>query len=169
MTMADGTPVGDSGVTPDPAARDARFLHTMPSKQYPLVISVSMPRTGSIANHDDLRRIGMVMTGGIALIMLLAALLMFKRHAIDPMADMARADPRRRVLPYYQPVVDLQTGRLIGAEVLVRWRQPDGSFVEPNAFVLLLELGGLVLEFTRKLMRRRAQGAWPTRWDGVRT
>src|SRR4029079_5893221 len=51
------------------------------------------------------------------------------------------------------PVVDLQSGRLIGAEVLVRWRQPDGSFVEPNAFVLLLESSGLVLEFTRKLMR----------------
>jgi sensor c-di-GMP phosphodiesterase-like protein len=153
MTMADGTPVGDSVATPDPAVPDARFLHTMPSKRYPLVISVSLPRTGSIANHDGLRRIALVMTGGIVLIMLLSALLLFRRGAIDPMADMARAIRDDEFLPYYQPVVDLQTGRLIGAEVLVRWRQPDGSFIEPNAFVLLLESSGLVLEFTRKLMR----------------
>jgi sensor c-di-GMP phosphodiesterase-like protein len=153
MTMADGTPVGDSGATPDPAVRGAPILHTLSSTQYPLVISISMPRAGSIANHDDLRRIALVMTGGIALIMLLAALFLFKRGAIDPMADMARAIRDDEFLPYYQPVVDLQSGRLIGAEVLVRWRQPDGSFVEPNAFVLLLESSGLVLEFTRKLMR----------------
>jgi EAL domain-containing protein (putative c-di-GMP-specific phosphodiesterase class I) len=153
IAMADGMPVGDSGTMPDPAAQDARFLHTLPSKQYPLVISVSTPRTGAIANHDDLRRIGMVMTGGIALIILLVALLFSRRDAIDPMADMARAIRDDEFLPYYQPVVDLQSGRLIGAEVLVRWRRPDGSFVEPNAFVLLLETSGLVLEFTRKLMR----------------
>ena len=89
------------------------------------------------------------MTGGIALIMLLAALFLFKRGPIDPMAEMARAIRDDEFLPYYQPVVDLQSGRLIGAEVLVRWRQPDGSIIEPSAFVLLLELSGLVLEFTR--------------------
>jgi sensor c-di-GMP phosphodiesterase-like protein len=64
----------------------------------------------------------MVMTGGIALIILLVALLFSRRDAIDPMADMARAIRDDEFLPYYQPVVDLQSGRLIGAEVLVRWR-----------------------------------------------
>ena len=66
---------------------------------------------------------------------------------------MARAIRHDEFVPYYQPVVDLQSGRP-GAEVLVRWRAPDGSFVEPSAFVLLLESSGLVVEFTRKLMRR---------------
>jgi sensor c-di-GMP phosphodiesterase-like protein len=153
IAMPDGTPVGDTGAMPDPATQEAQFLHTLRSKQYPFVVSVAMPRTGVTANHDDLRRIGVVMTGGIALIILLFALLFSKRDATDPMADMARAIRDDEFLPYYQPLVDLQTGRLIGAEVLVRWRRPDGSFVEPNAFILLLESSGLVLEFTRKLMR----------------
>jgi sensor c-di-GMP phosphodiesterase-like protein len=67
---------------------------------------------------------------------------------------MARAIRDDEFVPYYQPVVDLQSGRLLGAEVLVRWRTPDGTMIEPGAFVLLLESSGLVLEFTRKLMRR---------------
>jgi sensor c-di-GMP phosphodiesterase-like protein len=153
IAMSDGTPVGDSGVTPDAATQSAKFLHTLQSKQYPLVISVSMSRTGVVANYEDLRRIGMVMTGGIALIILLFALLFSKRDPTDPMAEMARAIRDDEFVPYYQPLVDLQTGQLLGAEVLVRWRRPDGNFVEPNAFVLLLESSGLVLEFTRKLMR----------------
>jgi sensor c-di-GMP phosphodiesterase-like protein len=153
IAMADGTLIGDSGGAAGATTHEAQFANTLRSKQYPLVISVSMPRTGVVADHDDLRRIGMVMTGGIALVILLFALLFSRRDAIDPMANMARAIRDNEFVPYYQPLVDLQTGRLIGAEVLVRWRQPDGSFVEPNAFVLLLESSGLVLEFTRKLMR----------------
>jgi sensor c-di-GMP phosphodiesterase-like protein len=153
IAMSDGTPVGDSGIKPEPASQGAQFLHTVPSKQYPLTVSVSMSRTGVVANYEDLRRIGMVMTGGIALIILLVALLFSKRDPADPMAEMARAIRDDEFVPYYQPLVDLQTGRLLGAEVLARWHRPDGNFVEPNAFVLLLESSGLVLEFTRKLMR----------------
>ncbi len=155
--MADGTPLGDSGMMPDPATPGAQFSDSLRSKQYPLVMTVSMPRSGVVANHDDLRRIGIVITGGIALVILLFALLLTKRQPPDPNAEMARAIRDDEFVPYYQPVVDLQSGRLLGAEVLVRWRAPDGTMIEPGAFVLLLESSGLVLEFTRKLMRRVRQ------------
>ena len=154
IAMADGTLLGDSGMTPDPATLGAQFSDSLRSKQYPLVMTVSMPRSGVVANHDDLRRIGIVITGGIALVILLFALLLTKRQPPDPNAEMARAIRDDEFVPYYQPVVDLQSGRLLGAEVLVRWRAPDGTMIEPGAFVLFLESSGLVLEFTRKLMRR---------------
>jgi sensor c-di-GMP phosphodiesterase-like protein len=154
LAVSDGTTVGDSGVMPDPATQEAQFFDTLSSKLYPLAISVSMPHTGVVSHYDDLRRVGMVMTGGIALVILLFALVFAKRRPDDPMADMAKAIRDDEFVPYYQPLVDLQTGRLLGAEVLVRWRRPDGEFVEPNAFILLLESSGLVLEFTRKLMHR---------------
>jgi len=154
IAMADGTLLGDSGMTPDPATLGAQFSDSLRSKQYPLVMTVSMPRSGVVANHDDLRRIGIVITGGIALVILLFALLLTKRQPPDPNVEMARAIRDDEFVPYYQPVVDLQSGRLLGAEVLVRWRAPDGTMIEPGAFVLLLESSGLVLEFTRKLMRR---------------
>ena len=57
-------------------------------------------------------------------------------------------------MPYYQPVVDIQTGRLLSAEVLVRWRKPNGTILEPAAFVELVETSGLAVDLTRSLMRR---------------
>ena len=154
LAMSDGTPLGDSGMPPDPAVPGAQFSGSLRSQQYPLVMTTSMSRSGVIANYDDLRRIGVVISGGIALVILLIALLLAKRQPADPNAEMARAIRDDEFVPYYQPVVDLQSGRLLGAEVLVRWRAPDGTIIEPGAFVLLLESSGLVLEFTRKLMRR---------------
>ena len=154
IAMADGTPLGDSGMTPDPATPGPQFSDSLRSKQYPLVMTVSMQRSGVVANYDDLRRIAIVITGGIALVILLFALLLAKREPPDSNAEMARAIRDDEFVPYYQPIVDLQSGRLLGAEVLVRWRAPDGTMIEPGAFVLLLESSGLVLEFTRKLMRR---------------
>jgi sensor c-di-GMP phosphodiesterase-like protein len=153
IATADGTLLGDFGMTPDPAKPEPQFSASLRSKQYPLVVTVSMPRAGVVANHDDLRRIGLVVTGGIALVILLFALLLARRRPPDPNVEMARAIRDDEFVPYYQPVVDLQSGRLLGAEVLVRWRGPD-AVIEPGAFVLLLESSGLVLEFTRKLMRR---------------
>ena len=154
MTMTDGTSVGDSGAIPDRTAQEAQSTDTAASKQFPFAVTVSMSRNTALASGNDLRGTGMLIGGGFALILLLCALLIAKRQAADPMADMAKAIRSDEFVPYYQPVVDLQTGRLLGAEVLVRWRRPDGTLVEPNAFVMLLESSGLVLEFTRKLMRR---------------
>jgi sensor c-di-GMP phosphodiesterase-like protein len=153
IAMADGTLLGDFGVPPDPAAPGAQFSNNLRSTKYPLVMTVSMPRSGVVANYDDVRRLGIVVTGGIALVILLFALLLAKRRPPDPNVEMARAIRDDEFVPYYQPVVDLQSGRLLGAEVLVRWRGPD-AMIEPGAFVLLLESSGLVLEFTRKLMSR---------------
>ena len=114
-----------------------------------------MPRTGVVANHDDLRRIGMVMTGGIALIILLFALLLSKRER--DRSD-ARTWPRRSgTTSSCRTTSRSSTCRPAGCSAPKCWcagARPDGTFVEPNAFVLLLESSGLVLEFTRKLMRR---------------
>ena len=154
IAMSDGTPVGISGVAPDRATQQAQFFDGLRSKQYPLAITVSMPRGGVIADPDGLRPIGMAIIGGIVLGILVCVLLLSGRRPAGSAAVMAKAIRDDEFVPYYQPLVDLQTGRLLGAEVLVRWRQPDGSLLEPNAFVLRLESSGLVLEFTRKLMRR---------------
>jgi len=62
-------------------------------------------------------------------------------------------------VPYYQPIVDLTTARVVSAEVLVRWRKPDGTLVPPVHFVPLAESSGLIVELTRALMRRVAKEA----------
>ena len=45
----------------------------------------------------------------------------------------------------FQPIVDLATGRVAGAEALLRWRSEDGSFIPPDVFIPLAEQSGLMV------------------------
>ena len=46
----------------------------------------------------------------------------------------------------YQPVVDLKTGRVVGAEALVRWTRQNGEVILPGAFIQVAEESGLILQ-----------------------
>jgi diguanylate cyclase (GGDEF)-like protein/PAS domain S-box-containing protein len=45
---------------------------------------------------------------------------------------------------HYQPVVELETGRMTGVEALIRWAAPDGTLIQPNDFIPLAEELGLI-------------------------
>lgn len=61
--------------------------------------------------------------------------------------DVARAVEERELVAYYQPVVELQSGKVVAAEALVRWTMPDSTIVPAALFVPSLErtdtIGGL--------------------------
>jgi diguanylate cyclase (GGDEF)-like protein/PAS domain S-box-containing protein len=50
------------------------------------------------------------------------------------------------LVPYYQPIVDLHTGHLVGAEALVRWEDPERGVMAAKDFIPLAEELGLVAE-----------------------
>ena len=49
------------------------------------------------------------------------------------------------LLLYYQPQVDLKTGKVIGAEALIRWMHPQKGFISPNEFIPLAEETGDII------------------------
>lgn len=55
----------------------------------------------------------------------------------------------------YQPILDLETGKISGCEVLARWRDLDGSVISPDTFIDIVSRAGKTLEFT-KLVAERA-------------
>ncbi len=65
-------------------------------------------------------------------------------------------------LLHYQPQVDLATGAIVGAEALVRWRQPDSDLVSPARFIPVLEDTGDIVGVGRWIMRTacRQNKAW---------
>lgn len=47
---------------------------------------------------------------------------------------------------YYQPIIDLTSGKIISLEALLRWPQPDGSMISPIEFIPLAENSGIINE-----------------------
>src|SRR5690606_14099589 len=80
------------------------------------------------------------------------ASMVMRKNGRDPVAELRRAIRRGEIVPYYQPTVNLHNGRVRGAEVLARWRRPDGTLVPPAAFIPMAEQSGLIFELTRVLM-----------------
>ncbi|MCR5877725.1 bifunctional diguanylate cyclase/phosphodiesterase [Phenylobacterium sp. J367] len=59
-------------------------------------------------------------------------------------AELRRAIPAGEIEPWFQPVVDAADGRIVGVEVLARWRHPEQGLLAPGAFVPIAEELGLI-------------------------
>jgi sensor c-di-GMP phosphodiesterase-like protein len=115
---------------------------------------MALPRGRFAASQARAERLGLLATGGIALVLAAFAFMTPRRALQNPVAEIECALAAGEFVPYYQPIVDIRSGQLRGAEVLVRWRKPDGTLVLPGAFIPLAESSGLIREMTRDLMRR---------------
>ncbi len=56
------------------------------------------------------------------------------------------------IFPVFQPQLDLRTGKITSAEILVRWQHPRLGFIPPNVFIPLLENSGLIEQVTAQMI-----------------
>ena len=87
-----------------------------------------------------------------------AALIQALQHAVE----------RQEFELHYQAQVSLHTGRVVGAEVLVRWRHPERGLIAPGEFIPLAEETGLIIPLGDWVLRAACAQAAAWRQAGRR-
>ena len=67
--------------------------------------------------------------------------------------DLRHAIEKREFVLYYQPIISLQSRRIIGFEALVRWNHPQRGFLLPMEFIPLAEETGLIIPLSLWILR----------------
>jgi diguanylate cyclase (GGDEF)-like protein/PAS domain S-box-containing protein len=80
-------------------------------------------------------------------------------------ADLARAVEREEFTLCYQPIVDVQSGKTIGAEALLRWQHPVRGLIGPDEFISVAEETGLIARIGESVLQTACEQAveWTAR------
>jgi diguanylate cyclase (GGDEF)-like protein/PAS domain S-box-containing protein len=81
---------------------------------------------------------------------------------IELEADLRRALTNKELIAYYQPIISLENGHLVGFEALARWLHPKLGLLQPSEFIPLAEETGLIIGLDRWVMQEacRQMHAW---------
>lgn len=71
--------------------------------------------------------------------------------------SLRRAVERGEFTMYYQPKIDIATGRVVGAEALLRWMHPEWGMVSPDRFISIAENTGLIHPIGMWILREVCQ------------
>ena len=88
-------------------------------------------------------------------------------HRLTLMAELRQAIEQGELQLYYQPKLDVATGRIGEAETLVRWHHKKHGFIPPDTFIPLAERSGLIRLLTAWVLNEALRQASAWQADGV--
>jgi diguanylate cyclase (GGDEF)-like protein len=74
-------------------------------------------------------------------------------------SDLAEADIGAEIEPFYQPIVDLATGKVVAVEALARWRHPQRGMISPVDFIPVAESSGRIVDIGRIMLEKACRDA----------
>jgi diguanylate cyclase (GGDEF)-like protein/PAS domain S-box-containing protein len=91
--------------------------------------------------------------------------LLLERISLE--AELWRAAERQELVVLFQPEVDVETGRVVGAEALVRWPHPERGTIMPDDFIPVAEDSDLILTIDRFVLTTACAALLKWRSAGV--
>jgi diguanylate cyclase (GGDEF)-like protein/PAS domain S-box-containing protein len=171
--MLDGDPSAeDRGVVADRIL--AAFRQPMSVGQGPLHLTVSlgMATTAqpgvdamSLLRNAQLARSAARDAGGDRMVTFEPGMQHAAQSLVELEAELRGAVAQGQLILLYQPIVDLQTGELAGAEALIRWDHPTRGRLGPGVFIPLAEETGLIDEIGTWVLRTACVDV--ARWAGL--
>jgi diguanylate cyclase len=92
----------------------------------------------------------------------------FARERLELENGLRRALSRREFVLHYQPKLDVHSGRIDGAEALIRWRHPTRGLTMPLDFIPLAEEFGLIIPIGEWALREACRQAYAWQAAGMR-
>lgn len=109
--------------------------------------------TGPDASSEDLTHQFelLIPLGLLAAAVVIGLIVQLSRKRLSPVAELSIGIRKREFILHYQPIIELASGKLVGAEALVRWQRPDGVLVQPDLFIDLAEEHQLITAVTEQV------------------
>ncbi len=85
---------------------------------------------------------------------------------LELVADLRRAVLDEELVVHYQPTVELESGRIVGVEALVRWQHPTRGLLQPSDFIGVAEETGQIVEIGRWVLEEACRQT--ARWRAER-
>ncbi|HEY5800593.1 MAG TPA: EAL domain-containing protein [Burkholderiaceae bacterium] len=138
---------------------DARYVVAVTRSTRYLTASVAAVPIAHLnaRTREATRRLAPV--AAIAGLALASALLLLARRQSALPAAIKAGLRRNEFYLLYQPVIDLRTGKLVGAEALLRWRRSTGELIGPDLFIPVAETSGVMLQLTQRVLELAAHDA----------
>lgn len=121
------------------------------SKKFDLVAFTAIPKATFEQERYDMA-VKLLPVSVVSSILIAMTLLKVMRRQSSLPALLRNGLRKRELSMVYQPLVDLETGRWIGVEALVRWKREDGTSVPPDVFIPIAEQYGLIGKVTDRVL-----------------
>jgi diguanylate cyclase (GGDEF)-like protein len=80
-------------------------------------------------------------------------------HRLQTEQQLAQAVAREQLVLHYQPILQVATGRITGAEALVRWNHPERGLLAPMEFIPIAEQSGQIIPIGRYVLTEACRQA----------
>lgn len=126
--------------------------YTSQSSRYPIAITITAPRAEALQSWRQILFTFLPMAIILSLLLVIITNKWLNRK--DSFHDeIRRGIAHDEFTVNYQPLYNQITGQLSGAESLLRWQRPNGSWVRPDIFIAAAEDEGMIIPLTRHLLK----------------